>query len=99
MLTEHTKSVVASTAQAAAQSTAVMQRSFMPEMQRISAGQLHKGWAHSSSGQPPSVNTKPKRAHESSATGGRPESSLGRVSPSPQLTPTNEHVNASDQTA
>lgn len=85
MLTEHTKSVVASTEHAAAQSRPVMQRSFMPEMQPIGSGQSHKGCAHCASGQPSAENTKPKRAHESSATGGSASLSVGRTSPSPQL--------------
>lgn len=71
----HEKSVSGSAAQARLQSTATMQRSFFPGMQLIAEGQLQSGCAHSASGQPVGLKRKPKRAQESSATGGSVESS------------------------
>ena len=56
--------------------TALMQRSFLPGMQLMTEGQVHSGSWHSASGQPPGLKRKPKRAQESSATGGKLESSV-----------------------
>jgi hypothetical protein len=43
MLTEQKNNVCASAAHATSQSTALMQRSFMPEIHEIGFGQLHSG--------------------------------------------------------
>jgi hypothetical protein len=71
----HASSVSGSAAQATLQFSATMQRWFFPAIQAISDGQVQSGSAHSASGQPSGLKRKPKRAHESSATGGSVASS------------------------